>query len=141
MESWRRAWRAFQAHISTPALESLRRALVADDARLLQGATTTPPPLQCVQSWPVEAACIVGACGVEECGGWGVATVYDVEEYFARRCFDVDQDMCEPAAGRWFLNWADETPRAEVFAQLLPEVNRELARRAAGAGATSTEVA
>src|SRR6266511_3011955 len=64
MESWRKVWRDGLAPLlSTEGLEALRRALESDDARLLQGATTTPPPLQCVQDWPVEAACGVGFCG------------------------------------------------------------------------------
>ena len=50
MDSWRKVWRDGLAPlISTEGLEALRTALCDDDARLLQGATTTPPPLQCVQ--------------------------------------------------------------------------------------------
>jgi hypothetical protein len=41
----------------------LRGALRGDDCRLLQRATTNPPPLQCVQQWAVEAACALGFCG------------------------------------------------------------------------------
>src|SRR5712692_10367123 len=55
MESWRKVWREGLAPLlSTNGLEALRQALVTDDAQLLQGATTTPPALQCVQDWPVE---------------------------------------------------------------------------------------
>jgi hypothetical protein len=127
MESWRKVWREGLApYLSTPGLEALKLALVSDDARLLQGATTTPPPLQCVQDWPVEAACVVGYCGWQ---GDGLETVAEVEEFFARICFETDQALGEPAACRWFLNWFDETPRAEVRAQLLAEVNRTLGER------------
>jgi hypothetical protein len=67
MESWRRVWReGFVPGISTPGLEALRKALVEDDPRLIQGATTSPPPLQCVEDWPVEGACAVGYCGWAE---------------------------------------------------------------------------
>ena len=73
MESWRKVWRDGLAPlISTEGLEALRTALCNDDARLLQGATTTPPPLQCVQDWPVEAACVLGFCGWQ---GDGLETV------------------------------------------------------------------
>jgi hypothetical protein len=131
MDSWRKVWREGLAPlISTHALESLRVALANDDARLLQGATTTPPPLQCVQDWPVEAACALGYCGWQ---GEGLQTVAEVEEYFARLCFEVDQRLGEPAACRWFLNWFDETPREEMRQQMLAEVQRTLARRRAGA--------
>jgi hypothetical protein len=132
MESWRKVWQEGVAPLlSTPGLEALARALANDDARLLQGATTTPPPLQCVQDWPVEAACTIGYCGWQ---GDGLETVAEVEEYFARVCFEVDQALGEPAACRWFLNWFDETPREEVLRELLAEVNRELARRLSGEG-------
>ncbi len=94
-----------------------------DDSRLVQGATTVPPPLMCVQDWPVEAACAIGVCGWI---GRDLGTVGETEEFFARLCFECDQLMQEPAACRWFLNWADETPRDAMRAALLPEVERAL---------------
>jgi hypothetical protein len=127
MESWRKVWREGVAPlVSTAALEALQRALSDDDARLLQGSTTTPPPLQCVQDWPVEAACALGFCGWQ---GEGLETVAEVEEFFARMCFEIDQRLGEPAACRWFLNWFDETPRDEMREALLAEVHRALAQR------------
>ena len=127
MDSWRKVWRdGLASLISTEGLESLRAALGNDDARLLQGATTTPPPLQCVQDWPVEGACGLGYCGWQ---GDGLETVAEVEEYFARMCFEIDQRLGEPAGCRWFLNWFDETPRDEMRRQLLPEVTRAIAER------------
>ncbi len=139
MESWRKVWRDGLAPlISTGGLEALRTALSSDDARLLQGATTTPPPLQCVQDWPVEAACALGYCGWQ---GEGLESVAEVEEYFARLCFEVDQRLGEPAACRWFLNWFDETPRDEMRNLLLAEVNRTLAQRRAEPAAETAEEA
>jgi hypothetical protein len=127
MESWRKVWREGVAPLlSTPSLEALQQALTNDDARLLQGSTTTPPPLQCVQDWPVEAACALGFCGWQ---GEGLETVAEVEEFFARMCFEIDQRLGEPAACRWFLNWFDETPRDEMREQLGAEVTRALAQR------------
>src|SRR5437763_9030928 len=127
MESWRNVWRTGVATLlSTESLESLREALATDDPRLLQGSTTTPPPLQCVQDWPVEAACALGYCGWI---GDGLETVAEVEEFFARMCFEIDQQMGEPAACRWFLNWFDDTPRQEMRRELLIEVQRTLAER------------
>jgi hypothetical protein len=132
MESWRKVWQEGMApQLSVAALEALRRALQSDDARLLQGATTTPPPLQCVQDWPVEAACVLGFCGWQ---GEGLETVAEVEEFFARACFEADQRLGEPASCRWFLNWYDETPREEMRRLLLAEVNRTLAERLAQHG-------
>ena len=45
MESWRRAWRVGLAPgLSRAGLEALSAALLRNDPRLLQGATTSPPP-------------------------------------------------------------------------------------------------
>lgn len=129
MESWQKVWREGLAPLlSDEGLEALQGGLMRDDPRLLQGATTTPPPLQCVQDWPVEAACALGFTGWQ---GEGLETVAEVEEYFARLCFEVDQRLGEPAACRWFLNWFDDTPRDEMRRLLLAEVQAELARRRA----------
>jgi hypothetical protein len=129
MESWRKVWQDGVAPLlSTKSLEVLRRALMTDDNRLMQGATTTPPPLQCVQDWPVESACALGYCGWQ---GEGLETVGEVEEFFARMCFEIDQRLGEPAACRWFLNWFDETPREQMRQELLAEVNQTLSQRLA----------
>lgn len=125
MEGWRKVWReGFVPVLSKLGLEALARVLKNDDKRLTQGSTTTPPPLMCVQDWPVEAACALGLCGWL---GDGLSTVGEVEEHFARCCFEADQRLGEPAACRWFLNWHDDTPRNEMRELLLAEV--ELALR------------
>jgi hypothetical protein len=127
MESWRHVWRKGAAPLlSTEGLHALARGLENDDPRLLQGATTQPPPLQCVQDWDVEGACAFGYAGWQ---GDGLETVAEVEEFFARMCFEVDNAMGEPAACRWFLNYWDDTPRDEMRREMLHEVNREIARR------------
>lgn len=134
MESWRKVWRdGVEPLLSAEGLEALRRGLILDDGRLLQGATTSPPPLACVQDWPVEGACTLGYCGWV---GDGLETVAEVEEFFARMCFEIDQRLGEPAACRWFLNWFDETPRDEMRERLLAEVERaqELRRQAERTG-------
>ena len=127
MESWRNVWRDGLAPVlSTAGLVALRDAVVTNDDRLMQGATTTPPPLHCVQDWPVEAACGVGYCGWQ---GEALETVVEVEEYFAKVCHEVDQRLGEPAGCRWFLNWFDDTPRDQMRRELLTEINRSLAQR------------
>jgi hypothetical protein len=128
MESWRKVWRDGVAPLlSYDGLYTLGQGLESDDPRILQGATTTPPPLMCVQDWPVEAACALSYCGWQ---GDDLTTVGEVEEFFARMCFEIDSRLGEPAGCRWFLNWFDETPRHEMRRELLNEVKRELARRA-----------
>lgn len=134
MEAWRKVWREGVAPLlAGAALEVLRRALVEDDPRLLQGVTTTPPPLPVVEDWPCEAACLLAYPGAVELGGFapavGAARVGDVEESFARLCFEVDQHLGEPAACRFLLNFFDETPREEMRRQMLAEVNLSLAER------------
>jgi hypothetical protein len=142
-ESWRIVFRdGFAPILPTAGLRALAEALRTDDCRLAQGCTTTPPPLMCVERWPVEAGCGLAFCGVFECGGFCPsdqradpkaverhATVGAVEERFATYCFEADQRLGEPAACRLFLNWFDDTPRDEMRRELLAEVDRELARR------------
>ena len=131
MESWRKVWREGLAPVlSTRGLQALKQALQRDDERLTQGATTTPPPMQCVLDWPVEGACVVGYCAWQ---GDGLETVGEVEEFFAKVCFEADQRLGEPAAVRYFLNWFDDTPRDEMRRELLAEVNLVLAERISGA--------
>ncbi len=125
MEQWRKVFRASASLLPSAGLEALEKALETDDPRLLQGATMTPPALQCVMDWPVEAACLWGFCGWQD----GRETVVEVEEFFSRMCFQTGQIMNEPAGCRWFLNWYDDTPRDQMRRELLPEVRAELARR------------
>lgn len=120
----------FQPQFSTEALRSLATALETDDPRLTQGSTTTPPPLMCVQDWPVEACCGAAWNGVEECGGFSEATVGQAEERFASYCWECDQRMGEPAACRHWLCWFDDTPRPQMRAELLAAIQEELQRRA-----------
>jgi hypothetical protein len=127
METWRKVWREGVApQVSTGGLEALQKALQGDDERLLQGATTSPPPLHSVRDWAVEGACVIGFCGWQ---GDGLQTVAEVEDYFGRVCFEVDKALGEPAACRWFLNWFDDAPRQQVRGLLLSEVTRTLAER------------
>lgn len=138
MESWRLVWRnGFVPVLPTAGLIALREALERDDPRLTQGSTTTPPPLMCVQDWPIEAACALGYCGWQ---GEGRDTVGEVEEFFAQVCFEADQRLGEPAACRWFLNWFDDTPRAAMRRELLAEVDYALAARRADVERTPAPV-
>lgn len=124
MESWRHVWReGFQPILTTKELDVLLVALISDDPRLRQGGTTMPPPLLCVQDWPVEAGCAISFCGWQ---GDELATVGEVEMFFVKKCFDADQRLGEPAACRWFLNWFDENPRDEVRRELAAEIRKEL---------------
>lgn len=130
MESWRLVWRnGFVPVLSLVGLVALRNALRDDDKRLTQGSTTTPPPLMCVSDWPVEAACAIGLCGWQ---GDGLKTVGEVENHFAKACYEADQCLKEPTGCRWFLSWFDDTPRDEMRRELLAEVEIAIAGRESG---------
>lgn len=127
MEAWRRVWRVgFAPLISTEGLESLREALSNDDPRIIQDATCSPPPLQCVEDWPVESTCPIAWTGWK---GESDMSVGEVNDHFDSVCFAVDQAIGEPASTRFFLNWWDESPREVVFKELLAEVELALAER------------
>lgn len=127
MEDWRKVWRQGVAPLlSTAGLAALGKALVNDDPRLLQGATTLPPPLQCALDWPVDAACAIGYCGWQ---GDGLNTVAEVEEFFSRVCYEAGVEIGQPHSIGLLLNWFDELPREEMRQLFLPEVQRALAQR------------
>ncbi len=113
--------------LPTDGLEELAEALREDDHRLIQQATTCPPPLSCVHEWTVEAADAIAFVGWHsEIEGVRINKVGEVEEFFARSCFECDKRMNEPAACRYFLNAYDEWPRDEMRRELLAEVELEL---------------
>jgi hypothetical protein len=128
LQAWQLAVRkGIVPALSTTGLEALRDALATDDKRLVQNATTFPPPLDAVHNQPVEAGCALAlACWL----GLGLVTVGEVELAFAMACSQADERLGEPAAVRWFLNWYDDTPRHEMCVKLLAEVRGALAERA-----------
>jgi hypothetical protein len=130
MESWRTVFReGFSPSFSLEGLEALRDALEEDSPKLVQGSSTTPPPLMCVQDWPVEAACAVTYTGWQGGKNPDCKLVGAAEEHFARMCFEADQRLGEAAACRWFLNWFDDCPRDEMRRELLAEVERAILER------------
>ena len=130
MESWRTVWREGFAKVTPLAgLLVLKELLEKDDPKLLQGTTTKPPPLMCVQDWPVEGCDAISATGLTPERSFGVATVGEIEEHFADMCFEADRLLCESAACRWFLNWWDDTPRGTAIAELLAEVEKAISEK------------
>lgn len=137
MEMWRQSWRALcdirkddgVYLIPTEGLRRLARALASDDTRLLQGATTSPPPLLSVKDWPVEGADPIAFLGWTD----GIA-VAELQEFFAETCFALDMALQEPAGCRWLLNWLDDTPRDQMRLLLLAEVHMELRNRNTAGG-------
>jgi hypothetical protein len=127
--NWKEVFRrGIAPQLPTAGLVALSAALVKNDRRLLQHATTMPPPLQCVAALPCEGACAIGFCCAfadPVC----LKQVCEVEEFFANVCFQCDQALGEPAACRFFLNAYDEMPREQMRVELIGEVEAELARR------------
>lgn len=119
-----KVWRKGMApQLTNDQLGCLRLALAHDDPRIIQGATTSPPPLQSVQGWPVEAADAVTFAFWQGIPG---VLVWQAENWFAGACFECDQRHHDPARCRYFLNWYDDFPRHQVFAKLQAEIEREL---------------
>jgi hypothetical protein len=57
---------------------------------------------------------------------YGDCSVGQVDEAFAKACFECDQSLGEMAACRYFLNWFDDMSRAEVFSELAKEISTYL---------------
>jgi hypothetical protein len=130
LEDWRHCWRVgFAPQFSDAGLEALRLALTDDDPKLIQNGTTMPRGY--VLDWPAEAACPVGYTGWM---GDGLQTVGEVENYFGTLCEKAGRRLGGAAGAAQMLNWIDDTPRDEMRRELLPEVERELARRVAPGG-------
>ena len=127
LPAWKRVWRlGIVSQLSMQGLEALRRALLTDDKRLIQGATTSPPPLHCVSDWNVEGA---DAISFALWQGDGYATVGQLEERFAMVCCKASNELGEPAAIKYFLHWWDESPRFKARQQLLIECDLALIGR------------
>ncbi len=127
LEAWRRVWRVVGELAPLDGLWALLDALEKDDPKLLQGCTTSPPPMQSARDWPVEGACLIGWLYWTD----AVNTVGEVEECFAKMCFEVDQKIGEPAGVRFLLNFYDDTPRDQMWRLLIPEVRRSIRIREA----------
>jgi hypothetical protein len=122
---WLIVWRkGLLPQFSDSHLRRLLEALERDDPRLLQGATTCPPPLMAVQDWPCEGGCALALPLVEV---WGVDTVGEIEEKWARLAYQCGQLVGEEAAVRHFLNHFDSVPREQLRRELAEEVRRALA--------------
>jgi len=105
---------------------------VTDDRRLIQGGSISPLPLQSVREKSVQGGCAICYAAWQ---GDGLATVAEVEEYFAHVCVESDRRLGEPAAVRYFLNPFDDWSREEMRRNLLPEVELALAARETPAAA------
>jgi len=129
LEAWRRAFRVGIApQLTRKGLQGLAKALAQNDARLLQGATTSPPPLQGLAAEPVQKCCPL-CFALLDGKAPDAVSVGEMEFLFAAACWETDKLLGEPGAFRYFLNAVDEWTREQLIANLLPEVRRELVLR------------
>lgn len=127
MDRWQHVWRnGLARQFSRVGLKTLRRALKADDPRLLQGRTTFPAFVAGGEDLAVEGCCALAWVAWQ---GEGHFTVGQVTECWDRLCLDADAALGEPGACKAFFDWYDDTPRSRMRRQLLEEVNRALASR------------
>lgn len=124
MEAWRTMWRENIApRLPTGGLEMLRKALLVDDARLLQAQT-----VEWRSRWSGLWEEVIGACPVAYCH-WRHRWWLSPGNLYA--FFWGVEDGCPGKRIGPFTSWWDNGERYDVRRQLLAEVNRELARRAA----------
>lgn len=123
MESWKTVWRkGLLPLLKRQDLLNLLDGLDKNDWRIIQGSTTMPLPLECVKNWDCEAGCLISYMGMRQ----GLELVGEVEEFFARMCLQIDQQLGDPAGCRWLVNWWDETPREKAFSMLREEIQENL---------------
>lgn len=111
---------------TTETIVALRDALANDDERLIQHTTTEPPPLLCVADWPIRCGCGVAFC----CWvGEMLIKVAEVHESFGRVIVESDRLLGGVAKTSAFLHFWDDTPRDQMRAELLTEVELILSER------------
>lgn len=128
------AWRYCLQHGLLPLLEAdtIGAMLAAlQGGQVAPGDTCIPEPLQANADLPVTECCIMALPGLLAHGGFGQATVGQVETAFARLCGQVDARLGQPAATRYLINWFDETPPAVSLPLVAEELRIEIQRRTA----------
>ncbi len=128
MEPWRECWRDFIApKLTTKGLSALADALARNADALRQGITINKDEYD---EW--------GGCAVGYAAFYGVTSPTDKPDaqlaaemcvwisrnIFVRKCATSGDSLADD-----FIRWFDNMDRLVVFRELLPEVNRELARR------------
>jgi len=126
--TWQEVWRLGLApQLPTAGLVALAAALRTDDSRLIQGLSFRNVGQR------VECACAITFAGWQS--DQSIDTTDEVERFFARTCYTADGILNETAVVRHWFRFYDDTPRAEMIAALLPEVERALAGRHSAAAA------
>lgn len=135
LQRWQRVFRlGIAPAIPTAALIELRAALAADDPKIIQGAVTSPAPLDSLRSVAVHGSDVIGFAAMV---GFGLRTVGEVVAHYHAVCEAADVSLRESHACRWFLVWYDETPRDAMRAALMAEIDAVLVDRCQPAAAAA----
>ncbi|MFO0799197.1 MAG: hypothetical protein U0804_17145 [Gemmataceae bacterium] len=147
MERWQTAWRfGIAPTLSVAGLEALRAALAENDRRLMQRQFVYPPvrPMRRRTTGAIHVPRdrpVTGGCAVILAGwlGDGITDARELHDYFETVCLFADLALADCHGMRleegktgpsfYFIEWFDNTPRARMRAELLPEVERELRLR------------
>lgn len=141
MEPWRYVLReGYLPLLTDPELEALRKAVQGNDPRLIQGKTVAASAWSWLFGSEVGGACLLTYPGWQCDGLWLTSQVENRFQEISVRIncalglFDAGP-LGHPGKHVWASSalvayWYDATPREEVFRELLPEINREQARRA-----------
>lgn len=130
MEKWRLAWRDIAQRLPTHGLYRLWQACETDDSQLVQATTAISDILEPTAK---DVAC-TGGCAI------GYALAQDPIE-LGKKPYTVEQveyrfgeitDLVQDESYSWddFVDWFDGGKRSVVLAELLPECELELTRRA-----------
>lgn len=124
IEPWQKVWRASCDYLPLAGLEALREAILADSKELIQKSTVQP----CKQIFwfPIAGACPWGYC---QWKGRGLKSPGQVENAFCNICDEIADRFLDTYAYASFTHFVDSTPRAEMLAKLLPEVELAIERK------------
>jgi hypothetical protein len=116
----RKVWReGILPQLTDSQLAALHTALEGDDARLIQGQTTSPLPVPDNLDRHVQATCPLAFALWQ--GRHGV-TIREVETAFARLCAASDAAIGLPRSVAEFAHWWDNANREHARMMLLAEV-------------------
>ena len=125
IQAWQKCWReGFAPLLSDEGLVELAKALRENDQKLIQGTT-------CITADGHRKGDVIGACAISYAGWKGdELTGWDeVEAFFSRCCWKVDQTFGMMGDCRYFLNWFDETPRDQMIEEFLDEIQKTIEKR------------
>jgi len=131
--AWQHWWReGLHPLVETDGLVALRQALAADDARLIQHATTDPINQAANAHLDVLGADAIAWTGWRGNPFWKVRALENYWFDLAVRASERVRERLRTGMGcsLWLSFW-DETPRPEAFRLLLKCVETELRRRGA----------